>query len=98
MPDYVTFVWPEPKRIGAVRIVSGWFNGQNTTDPIAEFALEYFEDRAWHEIPGSRVRNNARVEVVQEFAAIDAGSIRLVVTRTPGNIARIWEVEFYLPN
>ena len=98
MPDCVTFVWPEPKRVGAVRIVSGWFNGQNTTDPISEFALQYYKDRAWHEIPGSRVRNNARVEVVQEFAAIDADRIRLVVTRTPGDIARIWEVEFYLPN
>jgi len=98
LPDYVTFVWPEPRQVGAVRIVSGWFNGQNTTDPIAEFALQYFEDRVWHEIPGARVRNNARVEIIQEFSAIEAARIRLVVTQTPGDISRIWEVEFYQPN
>ena len=98
LPDYVTFVWPEPRQVGAVRIVSGWFNGQNTTDPIAEFALQYYEDRAWHEIPGARVRNNARVEIIQEFSAIEAARIRLVVTQTPGDISRIWEVEFYQPN
>ena len=98
LPDYVTFVWPEPRQVGAVRIVSGWFNGQNTTDPIAEFALQYYEDRAWHEIPGARVRNNTRVEIIQEFTAIEAARIRLVVTQTPGDISRIWEVEFYQPN
>ena len=98
LPDYVTFVWPEPRQVGAVRIVSGWFNGQNTTDPIAEFALQYFEDRVWHEIPGARVRNNTRVEIIQEFTAIEAARIRLVVTQTPGDISRIWEVEFYQPN
>lgn len=97
LPDYVTFVWPEPRQIGVVRIVSGWFNGQNTTDPIAEFALQYYEDRTWREIAGSRVRNNARVEIVQEFAAVAADRIRLVVFRTPGDISRIWEVEFYDP-
>jgi len=97
LPDYVTFVWPEPKKVGAVRIVSGWFNGQNVSDPIAEFALQYYEDRTWHEIAGSHVSNNVRVEIVQEFTAVLADRIRLAVSRTPGDISRIWEVEFYDP-
>lgn len=97
MPDHVTFVWPEPQTVSALRIISGWFNGQNTTDPIADFHLEYNLDRTWREVTGSRRTNNARVEIVQEFAPVHTKRLRLVISRTPGNIARIWEVEFYHP-
>jgi len=97
LPDEVTFVWSEPQTISAVRVVSGWFNGQNTTDPVADIHLEYHQGRTWHAVEGSRVTNNARVEVIQEFAPLRTERLRLVISRTPGNIARIWEVEFYHP-
>jgi len=38
-----------------------------------------------------------QVEVARRFSAVTSDRIRLVVTKTPGNIARIWEVELYHP-
>lgn len=97
LPDYVTFHWPEPQTISAVRLVSGWFNGQGATDPIVDCVLQYRDGRDWIEVAGSRVTNNARVELIQEFTPVRTDWIRLVISKTPGNIARIWEVEFYHP-
>jgi len=97
IPDYVTFRWSEPRTISAVRVVSGWFNGQNTTDPVTDFHLEYLRERDWYEVAGSRVVDNARVDAIQEFAPVEAEHIRLVISRTPGNIARVWEIELYHP-
>jgi len=37
------------------------------------------------------------VELVSTFPAVKSNRIRLVVTGTPGNISRIWEVELYDP-
>ncbi|MHC4519564.1 MAG: FAD-dependent oxidoreductase [Planctomycetota bacterium] len=97
LPDHVTFRWSEPRTVSAVRVVSGWFSGQNTTDAIADFHLEYNRDRAWHEVEGSRVTNNGKVDIIQEFGPVQAERLRLVISGAKGNIARIWEAEFYHP-
>jgi len=96
-PDYVTFSWPEPRTISAVRIFSGWFDGDQAKDPIGHFKLQRYQESGWEDIEGLRIAKRARVELVSTFPAVQSDRIRLVVTATSGNIARIWEVEFYHP-
>ena len=95
--DYILFSWPQPRTISAVRIVSGWFDGVQAKDPIRHFKLQRYRKNNWEDIEGLRIRRRARVELVSTFPAVRSDRIRLVVTGAPGNIARIWEVEFYHP-
>ena len=97
MPDYVTFSWPQPRTVSAVRIISGWFNKGQATDPINQFKLQQYRDSDWTDIQGMRITRRGRVELVSAFGAVRSDRIRLVVTGTPGNVSRIWEVEFYNP-
>jgi hypothetical protein len=96
-PDYVTFSWPEPRTISAVRIISGWFDGNQAKDPISHFKLQRYQENNWEDIEGLRIIKRARVELVSTFPAVQSDRIRLVVTGSSGNITRIWEVEFYHP-
>ena len=95
LPDYVTFSWPEPRTISAVRIISGWFDGGRARDPISHFKLQRYHQTRWEDVEGLRIIRRARVELVSRFPAVRSDRVRLAVTGTPGNISRIWEVEFY---
>jgi len=98
VPAYVTFSWSGQRIISAVRVVSGWFNGQRAGDAIRDFKLQYFDKGEWNDAAGSGVRNNVSVDLVKKFAAIRAEQVRLMITKSPGDISRIWEVEFYNPS
>jgi hypothetical protein len=95
MPDHVTFSWDEPCMISSVRIISGWYNGKQSTDSISRFKLQRGHGIGWEDVQGLRIVSNSRVESVWTFPEIRSERVRLVVTGTPGNICRIWEVEFY---
>ncbi|MHC4168150.1 MAG: FAD-dependent oxidoreductase, partial [Planctomycetota bacterium] len=97
LPDYITFSWTEPKTISAVRIISGWFSKGQAADPISQFNLQRYGSAGWENIEGLRITRRGRVELVSTFGAVKSDRVRLVVTGTPGNISRIWEVEFYNP-
>jgi hypothetical protein len=95
MPDYVTFSWAKPRTLSAIRIISGWFNGKQSTDPITRFKLQCGKGSGWEDVKILRIVRNAQVETVWRFSEIQTNRLRLVVTATPGNISRIWEVELY---
>ena len=97
MPDVVTFRWAEPRLISAMRLVSGWFNGSTTTDPIVDFYVEYHNGSAWKAVPGAGVEDNTRIECLLKFDPVQTDRLRVVVTETPMDISRIWEVGFYHP-
>jgi len=97
LPNYIVFSWSGPQTVSAVRVISGWFNGKAAGDPITDFALQYRDGDRWRDVDGSEVANNRRVEAVRKFDACRAERFRLAVTATPGDISRIWEVEFYHP-
>jgi hypothetical protein len=96
-PDYMIFSWPESEIISAVRIISGWFDGNQSKDPITHFKLQRYQENEWEDIDSMRITRRARVELVATFPSVQLDRIRLLVTSTPGNITRIWEVEFYHP-
>jgi hypothetical protein len=95
--SYVEFSWDKTQRIGAMRVISGWFKGQAAGDPISDFSLQYRAGDDWRDVEGSQVAGNSRVEASRKFPAFESDKVRLVITSTPGGIARIWEVEFYGP-
>jgi hypothetical protein len=95
MPDYITFSWDQPRTVSAVRIISGWFNGKQSGDSISRFKLQQTQGTGWEDVKGLQIVSNSRVESLWTFPAIRSDRLRLVVTATPGNISRIWEVEFY---
>ncbi|MHC4432214.1 MAG: FAD-dependent oxidoreductase [Planctomycetota bacterium] len=97
LPDYITFSWPQPQNISAVRIISGWFRQGQAADPITRFKLQRRGSAGWEDIEGSRITRRGSAELAATFPAVRADCIRLVVTATPGNISRIWEVELYNP-
>ena len=96
-PGYVEFSWEKGQRIGAVRIISGWFDGQTAGDPISDFTLQCRAGDNWRDVEGSPVTGNSRVEAARRFDGFESDKVRLVITSTPGGISRIWEVEFYGP-
>ena len=97
MPDYVTFRLDEPFTISAARIVSGYYNGQSTVDCIIEFRLQYDNGGGWQDIPGAAVSDNNKIVWTGKFEAVKTENVRLVVTETPGDISRIWEIGLYHP-
>ena len=97
IPDYIEFTWPEPQYISASRIISGWYNNDSVVDPITDFTLQYHDDQLWCDIPEAVVAYNARSEWASKFPPVRTDRIRLVVSKTPDDISRIWEIEFYHP-
>ena len=97
MPDHVTFHWEQPRSISAARIISGWHSSGKTSDPIIDFKFQYYDSGQWRDVEGSEVTNNTQIKWAGKFSAIKASHVRLVITRTPMNISRIWEVELFHP-
>jgi len=98
MPDVVTFTWTEPVTISAARIVSGWNNGSSVDSQILDFHFEYDSGTDWQTIEDSAVISNTKTDRPYTFSAVESDRIRLVITQTPSDISRIWEVELYHPD
>ena len=97
-PATVEFTWSKPQKIGAARIVTGQAGGkEGPTTPIANFVLQYHDGAAYRDIEASKAEENQSADWHVRFPAVTTDRLRLVVTRTPGNLARIWEFEVYGP-
>lgn len=94
-PHSVTFTWARPVEVNAACIVSGWSSGGTASDPIADFHIEKKTPSGWQAVAGSAVTGNRDTEWAGTFSPTQAHSLRLVITRTRSNIARVWEVELY---
>jgi hypothetical protein len=97
IPDYIEFTWPGPQYISASRIISGWYDAGSIVDSLTDFTLQYHDGLQWCDIPEAVITNNTRSEWAGKFSAVRADTIRVVVSKTPDDISRIWEIEFYHP-
>ena len=97
LPHVVEFAWPEAKTLTAARVVSGYREGGRVASPVRSFALQYEGAAGWTDVPGARAEGNALVDWRATFAEIRAKRVRLVVTATPGDISRIWEIGLHGP-
>ena len=96
-PHQIELTWDKPQTVGAVRILSGQQGGGSATTPITEFLVQYDEEGSWKTLPGGKVDDNDAADWSIRFAPVRTGKLRLTVTRTPGDIARLWEIEAYGP-
>ncbi len=98
IPNYVTFTLKTTRYISAARVISGYNNGGVLDSAITDFHFEYWNGTAWAAIPNSSVTGNSKNIWTGRFDAVSSRNIRLVVTKTPGNYSRLWEVELYHPD
>jgi hypothetical protein len=96
LPHIVEFRWDKPVDLGAARIISGYFNGQDVIAPINAFSLEWRNGEKWNPITRN-VSGNTDPAWATTFSSVRTDRARLVVTKTQDDISRIWEVEFYQP-
>lgn len=99
-PDRDGAIWLELKlsshqKIAGAHLYSGYEGG----DPIQNFSMARRNpDGTWSTIPGSEVLNNSETALSIQFdpkEVIETDAVRLVVTKTPNDIARIREVTLW---
>ena len=96
LPHIIEFRWDKPVEIGAARIISGWNNGVRVLFPISDFKLQRHDGETWQDVLEA-VEGNGSPAWSATFAPVKTKYLRLVITRAPHNISRVWEVEFYQP-
>ncbi len=96
LPHIVEYRWDEPVELGAARMISGRYNGARILNPVSHFKLQYHDGRTWREILPA-IEGNENPAWSATFPPVKAKHLRLVITKTPHNISRLWEVEFYQP-
>lgn len=98
LPDTVMLTWERPQTVSAVRIVTGQSGGpEGPRTPITDFVLQYHDGSDFKDVPETKVSENRQCDWHTKFKPVTAGQVRLLVTRTPGNLTRIWELQLYHP-
>jgi hypothetical protein len=91
----IVFEWSEPVTVDSVRIISGYTTNGLISAPISDFRLQDRRNGEWIDILRSDVSGNNKIDYRKQFPETVTQSLRLMITGTRGNIARIWEIEFY---
>ncbi|MDO5565848.1 MAG: FAD-dependent oxidoreductase, partial [Planctomycetia bacterium] len=95
---WVTLTFDEPRTINAVHILSGMAinkPGKAPSSPISDFVLAYEKDGRFVDLPDTLVQDNQSSSIAIKFPAVKSKAFRLIIFNTPGNIARIWEIELF---
>ena len=95
-PHVIELRWNEPVELGATRLISGRFNGSRVFDPVSHFKLQHHDGEQWQDL-APPVENNENPAFAQRFNPVKSDYLRLVITRAPYNISRLWELELYEP-
>jgi len=97
LPHIIEFTWENPVRLGAARIISGYYANAAVIAPVQDFTLQWHDGTAWQDIPDAKVTANKNPAWSARFTPVETKRLRLIITATPGETSRIWEVEFYGP-
>ncbi len=96
LPHVIEFRWDTTVELGAARLISGRYNGTRILDPVSDFKIQYHNGVTWQDaLPA--VESNDSPDWSSTFAPVKTKQLRLVITRAPHNISRVWEIEFYEP-
>ena len=62
---------------------------------VEDFQLERQVDGRWQVVPGSVVTGNDKTTASVLFAPVEGERFRVVFTKSPGGMARVWEVALF---
>lgn len=91
-PQWVVLNFSAPATINAMRFASGQEGG---AVPIRKAVLQKKDGNSWVDIPGSAVEFNVLPVVAVRFEPVTGEEFRFLVTQSPENMARLWELELY---
>lgn len=98
VPNWIELAWDEPQEISAARIVSGYCQSNGAlVAPIESFVIQIPDGDDWQDVPRTATTQNTAVDWHARFEPVTTRRLRLLVTQTPGDISRIWEIEAYHP-
>jgi len=98
LPAWAEFHWDEPQTITAARIISGFNQSNGIIAPIESFTIQYRDGEQWQDIEPTRTASNQSADWHCRFDPITTKEIRLSVTKTHVDHARVWEVQLYEPS
>lgn len=97
LPQWIEFSWDKPVRLGAARIVSGYFRSGGVEAPLQDFTFQWHDGNSWVDVPGTSVQGNKAPAWASLFDPVETTRLRLAVTATKDDTSRIWEIELYGP-
>lgn len=97
LPHWIEFAWDAPVRLGAARVVSGYFTGASVVAPLGDFHFQWHDGAAWRDLPGAGAKGNEAPAWAATFDAVETRRLRLGITATEGGVSRVWEVELFGP-
>ena len=89
---WVDFEFAGETTLDAMRVASGQASAKT---PLTKFRLQVERDGAFVDVESAAVENNDAAVVALKFNPVSGKKFRLQIDETPGNLARLWEVEFY---
>ncbi|BDD10121.1 hypothetical protein FUAX_25530 [Fulvitalea axinellae] len=91
---WAVFTFNNEQDVGGLHLYSGY--GQK--DAITDAKVQYMNGGAWKEVLSGRVRSNKKPAlslVFDEGRRVKTKSIRVMIEKTPGDVARIKEIVFW---
>jgi Dolichyl-phosphate-mannose-protein mannosyltransferase len=75
--------WPGPRQVGRVTAYPGFFSrGPESRRFLAlDYVLQWWDGRAWVDLPGTRVTGNRRTHVEHAFPPVRTTRLRLLIER-----------------
>jgi hypothetical protein len=75
--------WPGPRQVGRVTAYPGFFSrGPESRRFLAlDYVLQWWDGRAWADLPGTRVTGNRRLHVEHSFPPVRTTRVRLRIER-----------------
>jgi len=95
LPAWAELSWDKPQTLNAVRVVSGRVGPDGPFSPNIDFVLQYHDGQQFRDVPGTQVTGNEQVDWHARFEPIAAARVRLLVTKSLKDLARVWELEVY---
>lgn len=93
-PAWVELTLPSVQLLTGLHVISG-YKGQN---PLRDFSVQFWRDGSWVNIPSAEITGNKATELVLAFDAtipVETDRIRLWITGTPENMARVSEIRVW---
>ena len=96
VPARIELAWEQPQTFSAMRILSGYSDGTGTCVGMVEsWTVQTHDGTAWRDVPSAAAAGNTLADWSATFAPVTTDRLRLSITATPKDIARIWEIEIY---